>query len=63
VKTDSLKVLRHYAERHDAVPEHFLMEPEEIADAVRFLCSDAARAVHGQTLIVDRGLSNTLTVW
>ncbi|MBW1788999.1 MAG: SDR family oxidoreductase [Deltaproteobacteria bacterium] len=63
VKTDSLKVIRQHAENHDAVPEYLLMDPEEIADVVRFLCSDAGRAIHGQTLIVDRGLSNRLGGW
>ncbi len=29
--------------------------PEEVAQAVQFLCSDAARAIIGQTLIVDGG--------
>jgi NAD(P)-dependent dehydrogenase (short-subunit alcohol dehydrogenase family) len=32
-----------------------LLEPEEVADAVAFLVSDAAAAVNGQTLILDGG--------
>ncbi len=32
-----------------------LVTPEEIAQAAQFLCSDAARAIIGQTLIVDGG--------
>lgn len=32
-----------------------LASPEEVAFAAQFLCSDAARAVLGQTLIVDGG--------
>lgn len=32
-------------------------EPAEIADAVAFLCSDAARFMHGQVLRVDGGLT------
>ena len=31
--------------------------PEDIADAVAFLCSPQARMVCGQTLIVDGGFS------
>lgn len=34
-----------------------LVTSEEVAEAVQFLCSDAARAVIGQTLIVDGGAS------
>lgn len=30
-------------------------KPEDIAPAVRFLCSDAARYVHGHALVVDGG--------
>jgi enoyl-[acyl-carrier protein] reductase III len=63
VKTDSLKVIRLHAEKRDPVPEHLFMEPEEIAEAVLFLCSDAGRGILGQTLIVDRGLSNRLAGW
>jgi NAD(P)-dependent dehydrogenase (short-subunit alcohol dehydrogenase family) len=63
VKTDSLKVIRQHAETQDAVPEHMLMDPEEIADVVRFLCSDDGKAIQGQTLVVDRGLSNRLGGW
>ncbi|MBV6433893.1 MAG: Enoyl-[acyl-carrier-protein] reductase [NADPH] FabL [Bryobacteraceae bacterium] len=32
-----------------------LVTPEEVAQAAQFLCSDAARAVVGQTLVVDGG--------
>ncbi len=34
-----------------------LVEPEDVADAVEFLCSPAAKMVCGQTLIVDGGFS------
>ena len=32
-----------------------LVTPEEVAQAAQFLCSDAARSVIGQTLVVDGG--------
>ncbi|MBC8412616.1 MAG: SDR family oxidoreductase [Nitrospira sp.] len=60
VKTDSFKVLRQYWENLDLLPEELFVEPEEIADAALFLCSDAAKGISGQTIIVDRGLSNSL---
>ena len=34
-----------------------MIEPEDIADVILFLCSDAARYMTGQTLIVDGGLT------
>ena len=60
VKTDSFKVLRQYMEELEFVPDEFFVETEEIADAVMFLCSPAANGISGQTIVVDRGLSNRL---
>ncbi len=60
VKTDSLKVLRRYWEEIDLFPDELFVEPDEIADVVFFLCSPASRGINGQTIIVDRGLSNRL---
>lgn len=60
VKTDSFKVLRHLWEEIDVMPEDLFVEPDEIADAVLFLCSPLGRGIRGQTIVVDRGLSNRL---
>lgn len=60
VKTDSFKVLRQYWDNIDLLPEELFVEPEEIADVVLFLCSHASRGITGQTLIVDKGLSNSI---
>jgi enoyl-[acyl-carrier protein] reductase III len=40
-----------------ANPVGRLVEPEDIAAAVAFLCSADARMVCGQTLVVDGGFS------
>ena len=60
VKTDSFKVLRQFWENIDMLPEELFVEPEEIADVVLFLCSPASRGITGQTVVVDKGLSNAL---
>jgi enoyl-[acyl-carrier protein] reductase III len=41
----------------DRTPTGRLVEPEDLAGAVSFLCSDDAAMVCGQTLIVDGGFS------
>jgi NAD(P)-dependent dehydrogenase (short-subunit alcohol dehydrogenase family) len=38
-------------------PAHRLGEPEDIADVVVFLCSDLARFITGQNLVVDGGMT------
>ena len=43
------------ADYHDAIPLNRYGTPEEIADAVGYLCSPAASYVNGQTLAVDGG--------
>jgi enoyl-[acyl-carrier protein] reductase III len=41
----------------DHTPAGRLVEPEDVAAAVSFLCSDGAAMVCGQTLVVDGGFS------
>ena len=38
-------------------PAGRLVRPEDIAEAVVFLCSPAAEMIRGQTVIVDGGFS------
>lgn len=60
VKTDSFKVLRQFLDVVQRIPDEMFVMPQEIADVVLFLCSPASRGIRGQTIIVDRGLSNAL---
>lgn len=41
------------------IPKQRIGEPEDIAPAILFLCSDAATYIHGTTLIVDGGMTCT----
>jgi 3-oxoacyl-[acyl-carrier protein] reductase len=34
-----------------------IAEPEDVAKVITFLCSDGARHITGQTIVVDGGLS------
>lgn len=60
VKTDSFKVLRQYIEDLEHIPDELCVDPKALAEVVVFLCSPAARAIRGQTVVVDNGLSNRL---
>lgn len=60
VKTDSFKVLRQFWEELEYMPEDLFVEPEELADVVMFLCRPDSRGICGQTIVVDKGLSNRL---
>lgn len=57
VKTDMARALWERGE--DAIAKHLplqrLGEPDDIAGAVVFLCSDAASWITGHTLVVDGG--------
>jgi enoyl-[acyl-carrier protein] reductase III len=60
VETDALK---HFPEGGEAMlsagrsrtPAGRLVEPDDIAGVVSFLCSPAARMIRGQTIVVDGG--------
>lgn len=60
VRTDSVKTLRQHWDWLERVPDKYFIDPEEIADVVAFLCARESRGILGQTLVVDRGLSNKL---
>ncbi len=61
VDTDALK---HFPNREQLLeeskrrtPAGRLTTPQDVADAALFLCSDLAKMIHGQTIIVDGGYS------
>lgn len=60
VKTDSFKTLRMVQPELDALAERYFVTPEEVAESVYFLAGAGAASIRGQTLVVDRGLSNQL---
>jgi NAD(P)-dependent dehydrogenase (short-subunit alcohol dehydrogenase family) len=60
VKTDAYRTLRLLWPGIEHLPEDLSVAPEEVADVVLFLTSPAAKAIRGQSLVVDRGLSNRL---
>jgi NAD(P)-dependent dehydrogenase (short-subunit alcohol dehydrogenase family) len=60
LKTDSFKTLRQVWPGLEQMPESYLVELEQVANVVVFLCSDASRGLRGQMLVVDNGLSNSL---
>lgn len=61
IDTDALKQFSTYAQMKQAstemAPGRRMGTPEDLAEVVAFLCTDAARWIYGQTLIVDGGLS------
>jgi enoyl-[acyl-carrier protein] reductase III len=61
VDTDALK---HFPNRDELLeesrrrtPARRLVAPQDVANAVLFLCTDFASMIHGQTVIVDGGYS------
>jgi NAD(P)-dependent dehydrogenase (short-subunit alcohol dehydrogenase family) len=60
VKTDALKTLRQFWEELEQMPEEVFIEPEEVANAVLFLCSPEASGILGQSIVLDKGLSLSL---
>lgn len=58
VKTDAFLTLRQIWPEVATMPDDLFVTPEEVADVVTFLTSKAAHAIRGQTIVVDRGLSN-----
>ncbi len=58
VKTDAYKTLRRLWPELKALPESAYVTPEEVADVVAFLSTPGSSAICGQTIVVDRGLSN-----
>jgi enoyl-[acyl-carrier protein] reductase III len=60
VETDALDAFPNREEMlaaGAANPVGRIVEPDDIAAAVAFLCSDDAKMIRGQTLIVDGGFS------
>jgi NAD(P)-dependent dehydrogenase (short-subunit alcohol dehydrogenase family) len=61
IDTDALKQFSTYEQMKDAstrlAPGRRMGQPEDVAEVVAFLCSDGARWIYGQTIIVDGGLS------
>lgn len=61
VDTDALK---HFPNREELLesaekrnPAGRMVEPEDLAESVYFLCSPAASMIRGQTIIIDGGIS------
>jgi NAD(P)-dependent dehydrogenase (short-subunit alcohol dehydrogenase family) len=60
VKTDSYRVLRRLWPEVARIPDEAFIEPEQVADVALFLCSPLAAAIRGQTVVVDKGMSNAM---
>jgi enoyl-[acyl-carrier-protein] reductase (NADH) len=60
LKTDSLIVLRQYWPGVERLPATAFVDLEDVASVVLFLCTEASRAIRGQSIVVDNGLTNQL---
>ncbi len=60
VRTDSFRVLQQVMDEIENIPDELCVGTDALADVVLFLCSPAARAIRGQIIVVDNGLSNRL---
>jgi enoyl-[acyl-carrier protein] reductase III len=62
---DQTDALRHFDNQGQAmidavrqrIPAGRMLEPDDLAEVVAFLCSPAARMIRGQTIVVDGGYS------
>jgi len=61
IDTNSLRQFADFERMRDVsvrcAPGRRIGMPDDVADVVAFLCSDSARWIYGQTLVVDGGLS------
>jgi NAD(P)-dependent dehydrogenase (short-subunit alcohol dehydrogenase family) len=66
VETDMWPVLADPAVRDEVlrhIPTRRTSTPEEVADAVVFLTSDASRAITGEVISADGGIHSTVNLW
>jgi len=61
IETAALRQFSTYEQMKEAstrlAPGRRMGQPEDVADVVAFLCSEGARWIYGQTIVVDGGLS------